>query len=427
MGLGVGSTSSLERMKRVQSTNSISGGNIVGFISPYKTLWQGITNLRRDPHPDVAEMADKLYEFVSMRSVDAAKEACKENLGSSLSLPPSPNTRSGYLQSCALTPASRHHITSRSTTPTRSNVPTPRKNSRIHINEVTESTGSTVSEHSSSDVSDGSAATRVVDDSQPNAVHPMKFNETADQPQKPIVHTNFIPWSVSLFSSPSNLFKNTFDRHAPTYLDKMRRFQRNEKIRAAAKEEQRHAIFKTFELTTANIRSRVPMSPSLVRFHPYNSEICVVDGANIWTTNWKFHSMKIDVPIQSVPIKVTGSNNSLVNAVEFINPQFCSLLLAGYEDGCVRVWQHASQFETDYPTQPRLVTAFQALFDVTSNRERKESKTNLTLWYVQSISIFLFCFSQIHVEYPCAGSNGHKRLWSAAIRNVYVCGTPRVK
>lgn len=361
-------------MKRVSSSSSISGNtnyNIVGFISPYKTLWQGITSLRRDPHPEVAEMADKLYEFVSIRSVDAAKEASKENFGSSLSLPPSPNTRTVYLNCANVASAASRMV--RSTTPTRSGVQTPRKNSKtIQINEVAESTGSTVSEHSSSDVSDGSAVTRVVDDSQVNSGHPMKFNESPEQPQKPIVHTNFIPWAVSLFSSPSNLFKNTFDRHAPIYLDKMRRFQRNEKIRNLAKDEQRHAIFKTFELTTASIRTRAPMSPTIVRFHPYNSEICVVDGATIWTTNWKFHCYKIDVPIQTVPIKVSGTNNALVNTIEFINPQSHSLLLAGYEDGCVRVWQHASQFETDYPTQPRLVTAFQALFDVTSSKKERE-------------------------------------------------------
>lgn len=360
-------------MKRVSSTSSISGNNIVGFISPYKTLWQGITSLRRDPHPEVAEMADKLYEFVSIRSVDAAKEASKENFGSSLSLPPSPNTRTVYLNCGNLgTPTSRMV---RSTTPTRSGVQPPRKNSKtIQINEVTESTGSTVSEHSSSDVSDGnSTVTRVADDSQASTTaHPMKFNETPEQPQKPIVHTNFIPWAVSLFSSPSNLFKNTFDRHAPTYLDKMKRFHRNEKIRNLAEDERRQAIFKPFELTTASIRTRAPMSPSMVRFHPYNSEICVVDGATIWTTNWKFHSYKIEVPIQTIPIKVSGPNSALVNSIEFINPQFRSLLLAGYDDGCVRVWQHATEFETDYPAQPRLLTAFQALFDVTSSKKERK-------------------------------------------------------
>lgn len=357
-------------MKRVSSSSSISGNtnyNIVGFISPYKTLWQGITSLRRDPHPDVAEMADKLYEFVSIRSVDAAKEASKENFGSSLSLPPSPNTRTVYLNCGNVTPISRMV---RSTTPTRST----RKNSKtIQINEVAESTASTVSEHSSSEVSDvGSAVTRVVDDGQATSVHPMKFTETPEQPQKPIVHTNFIPWAVSLFSSPSNLFKNTFDRHAPTYLDKMRRFQRNEKVRNLAKDEQRHAIFKGFELTTASIRTRAPMTPTVVRFHPYNSDICVVDGSTIWTTNWKFHCYKIDVPIQTTPIKVGGHISAAVNTLEFINPQFRSLLLAGYEDGCVRVWQHASQFETEYPNQPRLVTAFQALFDVTSSKKERK-------------------------------------------------------
>lgn len=361
-------------MKRVSSSSSISGNsnyNIVGFISPYKTLWQGITSLRRDPHPDVAEMADKLYEFVSNRSVDAAKEASKENFGSSLSLPPSPNTRTVFL-SCGPGMAAVSRMV-RSTTPTRSTLPTPRKNSKtIQIDEVSESGASTVSEHSSSNISDGGTVTRGIDDGQTPSVHPMKFNDTPEQPQKPIVHTNFIPWAVSLFSTPSNLFKNTFDRHAPTYLDKMRRFQRNEKIRNLAEDEQRHAIFKSFELTTASIRTRAPMSPTLVRFHPYNSEIGVVDGANIWTTNWKFHCYKIDVPIQTTPIKVSGHNGALVNSLEFINSQFRSLLLAGYDDGCVRVWQHASQFETDYPTQPRLVTAFQALFDVTSNKKERK-------------------------------------------------------
>lgn len=321
-------------------------------------------------------MADKLYEFVSMRSVDAAEEASKENFGFN-STPSSPKMYSLDVSFGG----------KRSPTPTRLIQPS-RKNSAIHNSEATHSNRPSTSEHSSSDVSDGSAVTRAVNEIQTTAAHPMKFNESPEQPQKPIVHTNFIPWAVSLFSSPSNLFKSTFDRHAPTYLDKMRRFQRNEKIRSVANDENVHAIFKTFELTTANIRTRAAMAPTIVRFHPYNSDICVVDGSTIWTTNWKFHCYKIDVPIQTVPIKLSGANSALVNTIEFINPQFRSLLLAGYEDGCVRVWQHASQFETDYPAQPRLVTAFQALFDVTSSK--KECKLNRPTGSVCNTNLIFF-------------------------------------
>lgn len=109
-------TNSLERnvMRRGFSANSFN--NIALSTSslllpshsstnvPYgailSKLWQGIINLGRDPSPDVSEAAFALLEYITEKADLAlltAKEAIVIEKCTSVSLPPSPNTRSHYL------------------------------------------------------------------------------------------------------------------------------------------------------------------------------------------------------------------------------------------------------------------------------------------------------------------------------------------
>ncbi|XP_055384000.1 regulatory-associated protein of mTOR [Condylostylus longicornis] len=108
---------SLDRnnMKRGFSSSSIPNLSVnINNINPtigigriYLKLLHGIFLLARDPFPKVAETAQKLIEYIRNSAVYliAAKEATTEKYispssvqsASSLSLPPSPNTRTSYL------------------------------------------------------------------------------------------------------------------------------------------------------------------------------------------------------------------------------------------------------------------------------------------------------------------------------------------
>lgn len=58
--------------------------------------------------------------------------------------------------------------------------------------------------------------------------------------------------------------------------------------------------------------------------------------------------------------------SSRITALDFINPHDVSLLLVGSEDGAVRVWgNYAGTASTT--RDPQLVTAWQALPDLTNN------------------------------------------------------------
>lgn len=259
------STHSLERninIKRVSSSSSIvnmSGvsplasfqSTTIGFGSIYMKLWHGLMCLCRDPHPDVAQLAQKLIDYIVTQAVDliSAKEATKENFGSSMSLPPSPNTRVNYLGESPpphinLTERMQHNggrppsalaqtvvseAGAKMTLLPNGSVAAlfPKRAVNASTVPVTSRSRKT-SRHALSD--DTAAGTDQTDSSE--ATNATQITE----PPKQIVSTAFIPWCVGHFSTP--IWKHEpqqTDRHATEHLDRIWRFQRNEETRRVAK------------------------------------------------------------------------------------------------------------------------------------------------------------------------------------------------
>lgn len=257
------STHSLERninMKRVSSSSSIvnmSGvsslatfqSTTIGFGSIYMKLWHGLMSLCRDPHPDVAQLAQKLIDYIVTQAVDliSAKEATKENFGSSMSLPPSPNTRVNYLGESPpahinLTERMQHNGSRPPSALAQAVVSEAgAKMTLLPNGSVTAlfpkraSNTSTVpsrsrktSRHALSD--DTAPGTDQTDSSEATSA------SQTTEPPKQIVSTAFIPWCVGHFSTP--IWKQEpqhIDRHATEHLDRIWRFQRNEETRRVAK------------------------------------------------------------------------------------------------------------------------------------------------------------------------------------------------
>lgn len=268
-------------MKRVASSSSLvtmpGAGTLIGFGSTYMKLWNGLLCLCRDPHPEVAILAQREIEYIVNQAIDliAAKEAGKENYGgggggggSSCSLPPSPNTRPNYLSggpgglsaAAAATavvsdspPTDLHFrmngngtladVLSKQTATQRAQraqqpatAPRSRKNSR----------------HQMGGGGGDSTATEVANNGeQPEAASSSSITQLSElqqslysntvATQKPIVTTNFISWAIGRFSAPAvNLLDShasgtIVDRHSPEYLERIWRFQRNDDVRRLAK------------------------------------------------------------------------------------------------------------------------------------------------------------------------------------------------
>lgn len=70
---------------------------VISFGSIYMKLWQGMKQLERDPYPSVREMCHRVLEKVRAQAREIASNRETETRGSSVSLPPSPSSRSSYL------------------------------------------------------------------------------------------------------------------------------------------------------------------------------------------------------------------------------------------------------------------------------------------------------------------------------------------
>lgn len=380
---------SLERnitpMKKVSSSSSIMnmstqpgtfGPTVVGSI--YTKLWQGIVILSRDPYPDVARLAQDIMEFVRNQVVVliAAKEATAEkfcsgggvlnnspNLGS-LSLPPSPNTRTLYLGG-----RDREHHAH----PGRDQV-----------------------DLSGGDVESVGSNSSTAEQLQPPA-------------KNPIVTTSYKSWAISQFARPSKFSRIGFtnpmeandaidatltnveehpvsflrqslgngrspdakpDRDAPEFLAREWRFKRNDLLRQEARDQQRRVPFNRLE--TQAFTSKTQHTPTLVKLHPYEAQIAVAYRDKVTIHDWNSGAM-----IQFVPeivqafyqnnklIRLNATNNIQpyyhqvrVTSLEFVNAHDRSLILIGYDDGSLRLWRPPTDRTDD---SPRLISAWPAL------------------------------------------------------------------
>uniref|UniRef100_U5ETP3 Putative guanine nucleotide binding protein mip1 n=1 Tax=Corethrella appendiculata TaxID=1370023 RepID=U5ETP3_9DIPT len=380
-------THSLERnisMKRVSSFNNI-GKNAVTYGLIYSKLWNGINTLARDPFPEVAELAMKVINYVHNQSIEMiqAKEA-SDKLCGSISLPPSPNTRSVSYLGGESPPT---HVINHQT----SHTPTPAKKK---MNES-------------------------ADFSQQHLQQQQQQHE--QRPLKPIVTTNFIEWSVSFFARPSKYMQNgditnsnlpnTNDHNSSEYLERQARCQRNRIVREEGAEQQRRAIFG--RLDTQSWSCRTLHTPTIVKLHPYDNQIAVAYKDRVVLHDWSTDIISSFIPFK-IPINSTFQpyfnhiqTQSAVTCLEFVNSHDVGMVMVGYNDNVIRLWRPG-----DGVKETALITAWQALGDTHKLSSACASTFGLiTAWHQNSQTII------------AAGSNKMIRLWDAE-REFQICDIP---
>ncbi|RLU18249.1 hypothetical protein DMN91_008605 [Ooceraea biroi] len=316
-----------DRIKRVSSSSSISSlghsslGNLpsLSYGSVYMKLWHGLCSLDNDPHPAVGAMSQKVTNHIrnKMKASSAPKEVAETKISSSLSLPPSPSNRTGYLSN------------SKGESP-----PTA-------VNSGTDLLRSTrVLPHSS--------RTRKPI---PNTIS----EETDEVPgvKTPLTISQFVEWSCAQFAQPVSLEDEMDDVESRPYLEREWRFIRNAKQRQDAMEEQLRAPQNKVESQVYH--ARCPHSPQILAFHPFEPHLAVAlkDCFGVWDYQ---SGTKLTYCASR-----GSKTKSRVTALEFINSHDLSLLLAGSDDGSVRVWKN---YNGTISRDPILLTAWQALADV---------------------------------------------------------------
>lgn len=350
-----------------------------GYSSIYSKLWNGIVNLSRDPSPDVALMGSKVTEHIRQMAVDAApmmvplgKEVICDKIstsGGSNSLPPSPNTR---------------------------NFPQFMSNS-----------------HSGSSArlnSDSSSGAKSCINTQPKL-------------RVPIVKTNFVEWEISSMARPLKYLANPKahknDQFATETMERKKRFNRNTRIRKEALSQQRHAVF--HNLKTQSFIGKTSMTPSIVKLHPYEQQIVVAYLDRITLNDWGLNISTSLSPMQlssstfsnfSATIQTTTNSgkklsvtspspSSLrVSSIQFVNAHDRGMILAGYDDGSVRIWKNGLNNQSNKTSlNGNLVTAFQALDDQPTRSSRVFGLQ--TAWHQSTQTIFV------------GGESKLIRLWDA--------------
>ncbi|XP_059613672.1 regulatory-associated protein of mTOR [Phlebotomus argentipes] len=360
----VSSSSSIMSMGVSSMTNYAASGTIslVGFGSIYMKLWQSFTQLARDPYPTVATMAQKVMDFVRNNAVVEieAKEATSEKF--SYSLPPSPNTRVNYLDGSSprqlpngiATPNATQYLSTGAGQSAQGTPPTASPDSRSGLR--------TPASHARSHSNGRALQNRISEDGE-------STSSQEDRPYIPIVTTDYIAWAVSQFSRPTRRTglgadvteddEAMHDRDAPEYLERVRRFKRNVKLRHEAREQQRRVPF--LRLETQMWVGRTQHTPKIVKFHPYEPQIAVAYRDRITIHDWHTQAVNSYVPeVQKQPTVggvATQPRYARATSLEFINAHDRSLVLVGYEDGCVRLWR-PPEGEVE---EPRLVSAWRAL------------------------------------------------------------------
>lgn len=159
------------------------------------------------------------------------------------------------------------------------------------------------------------------------------------------------------------------------------RFQRNLAIQNESREEQLRAPHGRIETQVFHARS--PQSPDAITFHPFEQHIAIACKDyfgqvffflfffhRVMFLNALFHQFVFDrvwdrrtnarltyCPSRSV------SKVSRITSLEFLNAHDSALLLAGSDDGSIRVWKNYYNM-LGPNAEPTLLTAWQALSDV---------------------------------------------------------------
>ncbi|XP_045213850.2 regulatory-associated protein of mTOR-like isoform X2 [Mercenaria mercenaria] len=319
------------RIPRAMSTNAIS--NLM-FNNVYTNVWKALTQLSIDPESQVAGMAKCLVRLVKSKITTNSKPRHMPNssTSSSQSAPSSPSNK-------VLTVGTPPQLSSVFEESLEQKRESP---SRITIVPNPASPYAYSAQFSRS---------RKMFDKGPNTIED-KDDEKDGKGQMHSISTEFFEWSCKHFVQPIMRLSDEEDSESSSYLQREFRFDRNTHVREEAQDEQAKAGFN--RLDNEIFVNRNQGIPSVIKFHPYESELAVADKDGVAFWDWE-QGPKLGYLVNGNP------RHTRITSLEYINAHDNTLLLCGSDDGCVKLWRN---YISDNESEIELVTAFQAVSEM---------------------------------------------------------------
>ncbi|CAB3223509.1 unnamed protein product [Arctia plantaginis] len=225
----------------------------IGFGSVYMKLWNTLTTMAREPHPQISQMANDIINYIS-NQVDSVGRELELIRSNSSSLPPSPNTRNS--------PINAHHEHTRTL---------PSGNRRAKGLPHT--------------ISEDSVALR-------DRERDSTSSNSSQQVKKPIVNSSFVEWASSMFARAEGPEASSGggggdwwrdDCESRLHHERVWRYARNRSLRAEAAGLRAGRVSR---LESQAFHSRCPLPPAVVMFHPYEQHAAVASKDNFGIWDW---------------------------------------------------------------------------------------------------------------------------------------------
>jgi len=335
----------------------------------YTRVWKAMLNLSVDPYNEVAEMAKKVVNTVTVKATIATTPRAS---GFS-SMPSSPNTNDEKAfhksmstitlrQSKSLVqPNERPRITPSLSTNTLNQVPT------------TANTGGIYKPHSVE-----FSTKRKMFDKGPDVQTNQEDDSSESEDEGPmmkqpiLVKTKFYEWCCSYFAQSVMKPPDDLDPSSPQRIEREWRFLRNCKVR-------QQSLKSLIQKPPTRMDDEIFINknahpPSVLKFHPYLPHLAVSDRAGVSIWNYEAGS------------KLNHFNNgnpktTRITSMDFLNSHDISLLLTASDDGAVRVWRNYCDNDTG---RVSLVTAWSALSGMIPSYKGSTGSGLVTDWEQQS-------------------------------------------
>lgn len=176
----------------------------------------------------------------------------------------------------------------------------------------------------------------------------------SNNPIKPLVITNYIPWCISQFARPTRRLISedgtSTDKHSELNRARVSRFKRNENIRKIAVDQQSRAMH--IRIDTPMVNFKTQFTPYIIKMFPYESSIAVayrdkvvvrdLNDLSSYDCNPNLHNLA------SSRFSFDLTNISRVSTMEFINAHDKPMILVGHDNGMIRIWQENNKCESKY-------------------------------------------------------------------------------
>lgn len=270
----------------------------IGFGSVYMKLWNILTMMSREPHPQVSQMANEIINYIA-NQVDSVGRELELSRREPASLPPSPGSRA---------PASP--------------APAPRRAARLP--------------HAASE---DSVPHRDRDSTSSNSSQPVK---------KAIVTTQFVEWAAAQFARAEHGAEGGEpgdDVESRALHERAWRAARNRRLRAHA---QGLSAARVSRLETAAFHSRCPLPAGVLQFHPFEQHAAVAFRHNFGVWDWGTAAKLCVGAWQPAWGRIT--------ALAYLNAHAHALLAVAGHAGQLAIYRPGAS-----AAQPALLSAWRAL------------------------------------------------------------------